>query len=193
MLLTHTAFPSPSTIETHYTASRAALNSAEMGGKEAEEMVATQVRAARYQYEQNPKYCSVPYAEEIYEIAGGFTKRVYDGYIPELHLYIEVKSGKGKLTDSIDQKFYAMTDVFVRYGMGDIRRPEVTLTDWKAPRILVVLAGTKQFSGWGRLAEQLVHDVRTGDYPPDQKERASRIFFANIAQITPRFFDEFQD
>lgn len=186
-------FPtSISPLDDQYQTSRAALVVAEETGASGESLVEDLARAANVPYLTDTAICTVPLSAEIRDIAAGFTSCISDGYIPPYRLHVEVKSGRGKETDSIDQKFYTTGTAFVMHGWGDESRPTSVLDVWQPLHRLMVFVGKKEYSGWQRLLREITRQVRTGEQPATatQRERAHRLHFVNASDMTPRWFDE---
>jgi hypothetical protein len=172
--------------------SRAALLAGEESGKSGEDLIEDLMRAANVTYLTDIPSRTVLLSEEICNIAKGFTRCISDGYVPSLRLHVEVKSGQGKETDSIDQKFYTSGTAFIMHGWGDEPRPTSLLDTWRPVHRLMAFVGKKQYSGWQRLLREFTRQVRTGEQPATeaQRDRAHRLHFVNAVEMTPRWFDE---
>lgn len=186
-------FPtSKSPLNDQYQTSRAALSAGEETGASGEALVKDLARAANVPYLTDMASRTVLLPAEIRDIGAGFTYCISDGYIPPYRLHVEVKSGRGKETDSIDQKFYTTGTAFVMHGWGDESRPTSVLDVWKPLHRLIVFVGKKEYSGWQRLLREFTRQVRTGEQPATaaQRERAHRLLFVNASDMTPRWFDD---
>lgn len=180
-----------SPLDRDFDHSRAALIAGEETGAVGAALAVERMRAAGWPVRTDSASCTIPLSDSLHQIAPTFTKHVADAFIPDLPLYVETKSGSGLETDSIDAKIQVHVLNFVLFGKGDLPRPASTLAPWVAPHFLLVLVGTKQHSGYVRLAQYFVASVRNGTQPatPDQVERAGRYHFVNIADMTPAYLD----
>jgi hypothetical protein len=137
---------------------------------------------AGYDYRTDSASCTVWYSSSLHEKHPGFHKRIYDGFIPKLSLYIEVKGGS-YITDSIDKKFYAEAAAFVFHGMGDpVSNPTA--------RVAFVLVGEKETSSWASLLRESIVEWRTAAYPDHIRQRAFRVTCWNLSDITPSLLRE---
>lgn len=184
-----------SPLDTAHAKSYAALAAGSETGASGERLVEARVQAAGFSYwtsaNGHAAACRVPYSTAVQSIAHGLQHRVSDGFIPELRLHVEVKSGEGKETDSIDTKFEAEVYRFVLHGMGDVPRPESDFGEYRPIHRLMVFVGKKQYSGSARLAQAFVDSVRSGAQPMTdaQRERAHRYHFVNVTDLTPAYLD----
>lgn len=188
-------------IDIDYLTSREALNAGEETGTSGEALTVKRMTAAgwhvftskRHEYgEYYPFACTVEHSEALTSLAAsGFVKTVWDAFVPKWRLYVEIKSGSGLLTDSIDAKFYAKLESHIRFGMGDIPLSASTLDRQDPPHFLLVLVGTKQHSAWARLTKEMVETIVNGTQPAteDQRERAKRWHIMNIEEMTPAALD----
>lgn len=180
--------PTPNTF---CPSSRSALDQAELSGKAAEDLVAKVITDAGYQYFQQPHpMCRV--TPDVLSMSLGFGTRIYDGYIPALHLYVEVKNGVGKETDSIDWKFVGPIQSFVYQGFGDIRT-DTFFDTTTPPQFVTVCVGKKVYSTHARRMRGELDEVRANQrvhpWPSDVVERAHRIHILPIHEFTPVWLD----
>jgi hypothetical protein len=183
-------FPiNPSLLDDAYADSRAALAAGEATGKSGEELVEEIFSAAGAQYLTDIPSRTVESSKAFTEI--GFTKKISDGFVPQYRLHVEVKSGKGMATDSIDGKFSSEIYNYILHGVGDEPRPYNLLAPWTPIHRLMVFVGTKQYSAHSRVVREFVRTVQSGEQPstPAQQERSNRCHFANVLEITPRWVD----
>lgn len=188
-------------IDIDYLTSREALTAGEETGASGEALNAERWTAAGWHVftskllncgEYNPSACTTEFSEALVSLAeSGFMKAIWDAFVPKLRLYVEVKSGSGLLTDSIDAKIYAKVHSHITFGMGDIPQPDSALDRQDPPHFLLVLVGTKQHSAWVRLTKHLVETIVNGTQPAteDQRERAKRWHIMNIEEMTPAALD----
>jgi len=184
-----------SPLDDQYQTSRAALAAAEETGKSGEELVEKLLRAANVAYVRDYASRTVLLPDAIRNIGAGFTRCISDAYVPGQRLHGEVKSGTGKETDSLDQKFYTMGMIFIHHGWGDEAPPlsDLRVLDpWKPLHRLMVFVGKKEYSGWLRLLREVTRQFRTGEQPATeaQRDRAHRLHFVNASDMTPRWFDQ---
>ncbi len=184
-------FPSISPLQTQYQASRAALAAGEVTGASGEGLIEELFRVANIAYHTDYGSRTLDYPIEVQAIASGFTCCISDGYAPEYRLHVEVRSGEGKETDSIDKKTGFDVMAFVTFGIGDKPHPASTLDTWKPMHRLFVQVGKKQYSGYVRIAQEFVRQVCSGEQPmtETQRERAHRLHFVNVVDMTPRWLD----
>lgn len=188
-------------IDIDYRISREALTAGEETGASGEALNAERWTAAGWHIftsklldcgEYNPSACTTEHSEAVVSLAAtGFVKTVWDAFVSKLRLYVEVKSGSGLCTDSIDAKIYAKVHSHITFGKGDIPQPASALERQDPPHFLLVLVGTKQHSAWVRLTKHLVETIANGTQPAteDQRERAQRWHIRNIEEMTPAALD----
>lgn len=188
-------------IDIDYLTSRDALAAGEETGTSGEALTVERLTAAGWHVftskmhecgEYNPPACTTEHSEALTSLAAsGFVKTVWDAFVSKRRLYVEVKSGSGLPTDSIDAKIYAKVHSHITFGMGDIPQPASMLDRQDPPHFLLVLVGTKQHSAWVRLTKHLVETLANGTQPAteDQRERAQRWHIMNIEEMTPAALD----
>lgn len=179
----------------HYQTTRAALAAAETTGDGGEEQVRDLLADAGRQYflgghlGQHPSTI-VRLHPDVRYLRGARTRK-YDGYLPEYHAWTEVRSGKGKETDSMDKKIIADVYDFILGGIGDVVDVDAGLVPCGvAPELWIILTGTKAHSGYMRVLAESLAMFRRGIEPTRQEpipvvwqERASRILLVRAHEL----------
>lgn len=121
---------------------------AEITGQNYEDMVAFRIKQMKFRYFPKSHHsCKIAIAEHLQDLGFG-PVQVADGYLPDLHMYVEIKSGDGNETDSIDKKYLGDL-VMLRHGHYGLHQKQ-TLTD-ETPHVLYIFAGQKEHSAYTNL------------------------------------------
>lgn len=179
----------------HYQTTRAALAAAETTGDGGEEQVRDLFANAGRQYflggrlGQHPS--TIVRLHPDVQYLTGLKIRKYDGYLPEYHAWTEVRSGKGKETDSMDKKIVSDVYDFILRGIGDTSTVDAAVVPYGvSPELWVILTGTKAYSGYVRVLTESLAMFRRGVEPTRQEpipavwqERASRILLIRAHEL----------
>ena len=118
---------------------------AEKNGYQYEELVWTRFRQMGCRvFEKTHVMCKIPMAESLRSCGLGIRQEA-DAYLPDFQTYVEIKSGAGIATDSIDRKFLGDLVLFEHgyYGLDT----QIVLCD-RPSHVLYVFAGMKEHSAY---------------------------------------------
>lgn len=151
----------------HYQTTRAALAAAETTGDGGEEQVRDLFAHAGRQYflggrlGQHPSTI-VRLHPDVQYLTGRQTRK-YDGYLPEYHAWTEVRSGKGKETDSMDKKIVADVYDFILGGIGDTATVDAAVVPYGvSPELWIILTGDESAFGVCAGVDRIPCDVSSG-------------------------------
>jgi hypothetical protein len=168
------------------TKKQRALDNAEKNGFDYEKLVYERLRQIEVGrvFEKWHSLCKIRMSESLEQLGLGPYQHA-DGYLPDTGngtgTYVEVKSGAGVETDSIDKKWVGDLLLFPRgwYGLSNQKS-----LFGNPPKVLYIFAGKKEHSAYRNIFMSALNEAKESGQPWAKYVEAIRFSDINTATIT---------